>query len=107
MQHGPLSSAPAQPEVATYPEAWYNTSAGSGELNAYGVPRGFFRGPGMDSFPVLLDLNAPEARMRWLFAFLVCAGCRAAGLGTLVRCWLLASVLGLSMFGAGLFLSVA
>ncbi len=63
--------SPAPPPAPFLPPCRYNTSASSGEVNAYGVPRGFFRSPGMASFPVLLDLNAPEGRLRWLLQYLV------------------------------------
>eukprot|EP00198_Chlamydomonas_reinhardtii_P013653 XP_001702990.1 predicted protein [Chlamydomonas reinhardtii] len=55
------------------PDDYYNTSAGSSDINPNGVPFGFFHeeiAGRPDGYPLLLDIGMSEQRAREAFIFL-------------------------------------
>ncbi|KAF5841738.1 hypothetical protein DUNSADRAFT_11517 [Dunaliella salina] len=63
------------PQVASRPDAWYNTSLEANELNKEGVPFGFFPHnifPGLPPvYPVVVDINLREAHIIRNFQYML------------------------------------
>ena len=62
-----------QPNLAAYPQDWYNTSSGALQMSPTGAPYGFFYEPlggGPEpGYPLLLEINVSEDRASLLWAF--------------------------------------
>ena len=62
-----------QPNIAAYPQDWYNTSTGALQMSPVGAPYGFFYEPlegYSEGYPLLVEINVSEERVPQLWAFI-------------------------------------